>query len=331
MSEAPASAFASPPHARVLLRDASGGVRVVWIEPAIEAVRQQSAFGEISSRAFGMASSFPFLALMLAGFVVPLLCVCAFSLMPPRTFSLAQIPTLANYRIIFEQGYLLSLSKSVALALATVGILLVVCYPLAFALAKVFRSGAALVTYAIASSLFVSENIRLFGWVIGLMKGGVLAGISRQLGLEVESWLYNVPVIIFGMVYVYLPFMLFPLALGLQMVPEQVREAAFDLGASRWQVFRMIDVPLSMPGIVIGSVLVFVLSLGAIAEAKILGGQKVVTIAAEIETAFTFGQNWPLGSALATMLIGITAVLVFALLRKIDFERFLGRRLEAEP
>ena len=135
-----------------------------------------------------------------------------------------------------------------------------------------------------------------------------------------------VGVIVLGLVYVYLPFMLFPLILGIQMVPDQVREAAFDLGASRWRVFREIDVPLSMPGIVIGSMLTFVLAVGAMAEAKILGGQKVVTIAAEIETAFTYAQNWPLGSGLSTLLIGIVGTIVFLTLRKFDPETLLGNK-----
>ena len=73
------------------------------------------------------------------------------------------------------------------------------------------------------------------------------------------------------------------------------------------------------------------LSIGALAEAKILGGQKIVTIAAEIETAFTFGQNWPLGSALATLLIGLTMLLVFGALKRVDLESLLGRRAEAKP
>lgn len=283
----------------------------------------------VSRKVYGTLCSLPFILLMLFGFIVPLLCVVGFGLMPSHTFSLLHLPTFDNYRVIFTQSYVYSLLKSTGLALVTVGLLLVICYPLAFALAKVFHGGATFVTYAIASSLFVSENIRLFGWVIGLMKGGVLGGLLAKLGLPIDSFLYNVPVIVLGMVYVYLPFMLFPLALGLQMVPQQVREAAYDMGASRWQVFRMIDLPLSLPGIMIGSILVFVLSIGAMAEAKILGGQKIVTIAAEIETAFTFGQNWPLGSALATLLIGLTMVLVFSALKRVDLEKLLGRRTEA--
>ena len=81
-----------------------------------------------------------------------------------------------------------------------------------------------------------------------------------------------------------------------------------------------------MSGILIGSLLVFVLSLGAIVEAKILGGQKIVTIAADIDTEFTFGQNWPLGSALSTLLILITIVLVFLGLSRFDLERLLGKK-----
>ncbi len=279
----------------------------------------------------GVLCAAPFGLLMLFGFIVPLLCVVAFGLMPAHTFTLTNhLPTLENYRVIFTQSYIFSLLKSTGLAMLTVVLLLVICYPLAFALAKVFRGGATFVTYAIASSLFVSENIRLFGWVIGLMKGGVLGGLLAKIGIPVDSFLYNVPVIVVGMIYVYLPFMLFPLALGLQMVPNEVREAAYDMGATRWQVFRMIDLPLSLPGIMIGSILVFVLSIGALAEAKILGGQKIVTIAAEIETAFTFSQNWPLGSALATLLIGLTMVLVFGVLKKVDFESLLGRKTEGQ-
>lgn len=276
---------------------------------------------------FGALAALPFGALMLFGFVAPLLCVVWFGFMPPKTFELLQAPTLANYATIFQQTYFKSILWSLGLAAVTVVCLLVVCYPLAFAMAKIFRGGATFVTYAIATSLFVSENIRLFGWVIGFMKNGVVGGtLAAAFDMQTDSLLYNVPVIVLGMVYVYLPFMLFPLALGIKMVPDQVREAAFDLGATRWQVFRKVDLPLSMPGVLIGSLLVFVLSAGAIAEAKILGGQKVVTIASDIESEFTYAQNWPLGSALSTLFIGLTTVVVFFALGRFDLEKLLGKK-----
>ncbi len=275
----------------------------------------------------GMLSSTPFLLLMLFGFVAPLLCVVWFGLMPPKTFDILQAPTLENYKTIFGQTYFKSILWSLALAVSTVVILLVVCYPLAFAIAKIFRGGGYFITYAIVTSLFVSENIRLFGWVIGFMKNGVVGGtLSKYFDIQIDSLLYNIPVIILGMVYVYLPFMLFPLVLGIRMIPDPVREAAFDLGASRWQVFRKIDLPLSMPGVMIGSLLVFVLSIGAISEAKILGGQKVVTIASDIESEFTYAQNWPLGSALSTLFIALTTVVVFFALSRFDLEKLLGKK-----
>lgn len=278
---------------------------------------------------FGAMSSLPFALLMLFGFVAPLLCVVWFGFMPAKSFSLMQSPTFANYETIFNQTYFKSILWSLGLASVTVAILLVICFPLAFAMAKVFRGGASFITYAIATSLFVSENIRLFGWVIGFMKNGVVGGtLSKVFDIQVDSLLYNVPVIILGMVYVYLPFMLFPLVLGIKMVPDQVREAAFDLGASRWQVFRKVDLPLSMPGVLIGSLLVFVLSVGAISEAKILGGQKVVTIAADIESEFTYAQNWPLGSALSTLFIALTTIVVFFALGRFDLEKLLGKKSE---
>ncbi len=274
----------------------------------------------------GLWYASPLILVLLVGFVAPLFCVVWFSFMPERTFSLFGTPTFSNYTQIFGQTYYRSLFWSLGLGALTTAILLVICYPLAFALAKVFKRFATFVTIAITLSLFVSENIRLFGWVLGLMKGGVIGGLLGTLGLPYASPLYDVGVIVLGLVYVYLPFMLFPLILGIQMVPDQVREAAFDLGASRWRVFREIDVPLSMPGIVIGSMLTFVLAVGAMAEAKILGGQKVVTIAAEIETAFTYAQNWPLGSGLSTLLIGIVGTIVFLTLRKFDPETLLGNK-----
>jgi len=275
----------------------------------------------------GMLSSTPFLLLMLFGFVAPLLCVVWFGLMPPKTFDILQAPTLENYKTIFGQTYFKSILWSLVLAVSTVVILWVVCYPLAFAIAKIFRGGGYFITYAIVTSLFVSENIRLFGWVIGFMKNGVVGGtLSKYFDIQIDSLLYNIPVIILGMVYVYLPFMLFPLVLGIRMIPDPVREAAFDLGASRWQVFRKIDLPLSMPGVMIGSLLVFVLSIGAISEAKMLGGQKVVTIASDIESEFTYAQNWPLGSALSTLFIALTTVVVFFALSRFDLEKLLGKK-----
>ncbi len=275
----------------------------------------------------GARAALPFYALFLTGFVAPLIAVVAFSFMPERTFSIWQPPTLQNYETIFASSNYISFLWSLGLATLTVIILALICYPVAYGLNRVFGRWSMAVTLVFVIPLFVSENVRLYGWVLFLIKNGLLLGSMKALfGYEPESILFTLPAIILGMVYTYLPYMLFPMSLGVAMVPNEVREAAFDLGASRWQVFREVELPLSMPGIVIGFLLTFVLAVGAIAEAKVLGGQKVIPITHDIEIAFTYAQNWPLGAALAVLLMLVVGILVLLVLRRFDLDTVLGRR-----
>lgn len=275
----------------------------------------------------GARSSLPVILFLLVGFAAPLLAVIWFSFMPPRTFTFGGVPTLENYRTIFESTTYLSFLWSLGLAVITVTLLALICYPVAYGLVRVFGKWSTLITLLFTIPLFVSENIRLYGWVLFFIKNGVLLGTLKSwFGLEFESFLFTLPAIIFGMVYVYLPFMLFPMTLGISMVPNETRDAAFDLGASRWQVFREVELPLSMPGIVIGFLLTFVLAIGAIAEAKVMGGQRVIPITHDIEIAFTYSQNWPLGAALSVLLMLVVGTLVVLALRRFDLDTFLGRR-----
>ena len=275
----------------------------------------------------GVLCAGPVSLLLLAGFAGPLVILLGYSFMPPRTFSLLQAPTLANFVSVVTDSYYVSFSWSLFLATTTVVLLFLVCYPIAYGMAKLFGWWANLVTALVALPLLISENIRLFGWVLILLKNGILDGaLQHVFGFSASGMLYTVPAIVLGMVYVYLPFMLFPMTIGISMVPDSLKEAAFDLGASRWQVFREVELPLSMPGIMIGGILTFVLTLGSLAESKILGGQAVVMIADDIESAFTFAQNWPKGSVLSVLLIGLSGLIVFMLLRRIDLDRIIGRR-----
>ncbi len=275
----------------------------------------------------GERSAIPVVLFLLAGFAAPLIAVIWFSFMPPRSFSFGGAPTLENYRTIFESSSYISFLWSLGLAFIAVVVLALICYPVAYGLVRVFGRWATLLTLLFTIPLFVSENIRLYGWVLFFIKNGVLLGTLKSMfGWQLESILFTLPAIIFGMVYVHLPFMLFPMTLGISMVPNETRDAAFDLGASRWQVFTEVELPLSMPGITIGFLLTFVLAVGAIAEAKVLGGQQVIPISHDIEIAFTYAQNWPLGAALSVLLMLVVGVLVILALRRFDLDKFLGRR-----
>lgn len=275
----------------------------------------------------GTRHALPVLLFLLVGFATPLLAVIGYSFVPARSFTLWQSWSFGNYIEIFNSTSYLSFLWSLGLAAATVVILAMICYPIAYGLARVFGKYATLVTLLFTIPLFVSENVRLYGWVLFFIKNGVLLGtLKAWFGVEPDSWLFTNSIIVFGMVYVYLPFMLFPMTLGVSMVPDQTRDAAFDLGATRWQVFREVELPLSMPGIMIGFLLSFVLAVGAIAEAKVLGGQQIIPISHDIEIAFTYAQNWPLGAALSVLLMLVVGTLVLIVLRRFDLDAILGRR-----
>jgi len=279
------------------------------------------------NRKLGTFSALPILFILLISFVAPLLVVLIFSVLPRKVFSIFNTPDFSAYAVLLEHGYYKSLLWSLGMAFISTIVLFVVCWPLAYGMAKVFKRFTLVLTIAVVVSLFVSENIRLFGWVLTLMKGGLIEGHFRAwTGSGFESPLYNVPIIIFGLVYVYFPFMLFPLAQGISMVPDDARQAAADLGASGWRILREIDIPLAAPGIVVGSLLSFVLAAGALAESKLLGGQNVIVIADEIETAFTYGQDWPLGSALSMVLIVIIGVLSVYGIARVDLDAIMGKK-----
>ncbi len=292
--------------------------------PAVSSAPRPLRIGAIPT---GVWYAMPILALLVFGFLAPMVMVALYSFMPRGSFSPWGTPTLENYVDIVEQNFYISFGWSLWLALLSTALLLVVAYPLAVAIKRAAPKRAVILTVLIVAPLFVAENIRLQGWVLFLDKAGVLdGGLKAMFGVETGSLVTNVPAIVFGIVYVYLPFMLFPMILGLANVPPDVREAAADMGATRWRMFRDIELPLAAPGILIGGLLCFVISLGAFSEAKFLGKGVIVTVAQDIESAFTFGQNWPRGSALSVLVILLAGSAVFIAMRRMDLEKMLGRR-----
>lgn len=277
----------------------------------------------------GLRCAGPVLLFLLLGFVAPLVTVVAYSFATPRSFDVFRSFTLENFAAIFDPANTvwMSFAWSIALAILTVIVLAVIAYPIAYGLNRLFGKWASLVSVLFVFPLFVSENVRLYGWVLFFIKNGVLDGTMKMLGFAGgPEVLFTPAIILFGMVYVYLPFMLFPITLGLAMVPRDLVDAASDLGANRLMIWREIELPLAMPGILIGMLLTFVLAAGAVAEAKILGGQSVIVITHDIEIAFTYAQNWPLGSALAVLLMLVISGLALFVMSKLDLDRILGRR-----
>ncbi|NTA18988.1 ABC transporter permease [Agrobacterium tumefaciens] len=283
----------------------------------------------LPSLSAGLRAAAPVTILLLLGFLAPLLTVAAYAFATPKSFAVFRSFTFANFAVIFDTSNTvwMSFAWSIAYAFTTVVLLAVIAYPIAYGLNRMFGKWSGLIGVLFVFPLFVSENVRLYGWVLFFIKNGVLDGGLKWLGFSGgPELLYTPGAILFGMIYVYLPFMLFPMSLGIAMIPRDLVDAARDLGADRLMIWREIELPLAMPGILIGMLLTFVLGAGAIAESKILGGQSVITIAQDIEVAFTYAQNWPLGSALALLLVAIVSGLALYVLSKLDLDRILGKK-----
>ncbi len=264
---------------------------------------------------------------LLIGFAAPIVIVAITSFMEPRTFELTGDPTFANYESAFADGYWRPLMWSGIGASLTTIICLVLAWPTAKALTRFAGRWALVATILIALPIFISESVRLFGLSLFMMPGGgIMNGTLNALfGFQLGTVLNTPLAALIGLVYVHFPFMLFPLLLGFSLVPKDQVEAARDLGAGRWQIFREIELPLTSPGIAIGALLTFVLSLGANSEAAILGGQAVTVVARAIEQRFNYAQDWPLGAALTMLVILLTALVVFPIMRRVDLDRLIGR------
>ena len=277
----------------------------------------------------GARCALPVAVLLGVGFLAPLVAIFGYAFATPRSFDVFRSFTLENFATLFDPANTVWVSFvwSCGLALTTVAILAVLAYPIAYGLNMVFGRWSAFISVLFVFPLFVSENVRLYGWVLFYIKNGVLDGTLKWLGLPGgPEVLFTPGITLFGMVYTYLPFMLFPMTLGLALVPRDLVDAARDLGAGRLFIWREIELPLAMPGILIGMLLTFVLAIGATAEAKILGGQSIIVISHDIEIAFTYSQNWPLGSAMAVVVTFFIAGLTLFALSKLDLDRMLGRR-----
>ncbi len=275
----------------------------------------------------GGRCAIPVYLLLIIGFAAPLIAVLGFSFATPRSFDVFTSFSLDNYLEILQGSVWRSYAWSLSLAALATAILAIICYPIAVGMVRIFGPKlASFISVLFVFPLFISENVRLYGWVLFFTKHGVVDGIARIFGGNGPDVLFTEQITLFGLVYTFLPYMLFPLILGISLLPQDLITAARDLGASRWQTWKDVELPLTMPGVLIGILLTFVLATGSMSEAKILGGQSIIVITHDIDIAFTYSQNWPFGSALAVILTLVIGVLTLMAFSRLDLDKILGRK-----
>lgn len=287
--------------------------------PNVRSSRRQAWLGPLLTLGPGMV-------MLLVLFVVPVSLVTIYSFLTSDTYGgvnwtpslssykrLIGMPDLEELRDTWEFTYLLIIMKSVVLAAFTALIALFVGYPAAYYIARRGDRQKYFLLFLVTLPFFANALVRMYAWILILRKDGILNNALMGLGIISEplQMIYTPAAVAVAMVYQYLPFMVLPLFASIEKLDGALIEASFDLGARRFTTFRRVVLPVTMPGVVAGLVLVFVPALGNFVAPTLIGGGKDLYLATLLSQSFLTARNWPFGSAVATFL---SVVVVLALL-----------------
>ena len=251
----------------------------------------------------------PMLAWLVAFVVAPTLILLVYSFC--RRDDLGRVVyafTFENYGRVFTPIYLRILGRSIALAGLATLLCIGIGYPAAWFIARRRPGLRDRLLLAVMIPFWTSFLIRTYAWIAILKSEGLLNGLLQGVGLIAAplEFLYTPAAVIIGLVYAYLPFMILPIYGCAEQLDGSLIEAAHDLGAGPLRVFREVILPLTWPGILAGTLLVFVPAIGMFAVTDLMGGARVPLIGNVIQNQFLKARNWPFGSAL-----GIVFVLLF--------------------
>jgi spermidine/putrescine transport system permease protein len=209
--------------------------------------------------------------------------------------------------LILNSDYLQIFWRSIWLSLVTTVLALAIGFPTALYMALQPQHRRNLLVFLVTIPFWTNLLVRNYSWILLLRTNGLINDLLTWLGL-VDGPLILMPssfAIGVGLTYSFLPFMVLPIYASLEKLDFRLVEAAYDLGANRWAALKRVIIPLSLPGIVAGSVLVFIPCLGAFVTPELLGGGKSLMIGNLIQNQFGASRNWPFGAALAFTLLAL--------------------------
>ena len=244
-------------------------------------------------------------------FVLPLIFVLVCSCLERGTYGgINWIFTLDNYQRLISPLYWGVFWRSLQLAALTTVICLIIAYPLAFFIVTRPPRWRNILLGLVIIPFWTNFLVRTYAWIVILGNKGVVNSLLQSLQLidEPLNLLFTPSAVIIGLIYGYLPFMILPLYATLERLDFSLVEAAQDLGANNFWSFWRIVFPLTKRGIIAGSVLVFIPAFGAFITPDILGGAKTLMVGNLIQNQFLQARNWPFGSALSMILMGVILI-----------------------
>lgn len=256
--------------------------------------------------------------------VVPLLLIMLYSVTKGSN-SLVNIQfTLEHFVKIFEPVYLSVFFKSLQLGLITTIICLVLGYPMAYFISKASDSIQNILILLVTIPMWINTLLRTYAWISLLSDNGLINSLLKLLGFDEMGMMYTDFSVIVGLVCDLLPFMVIPIHTSLTKMDYSMVEAAADLGANRFQTFMKVIWKLSIPGVINGVTMVFLLSISTFVIPKLLGGAQYTLIGNLIEQQFISIGDWNFGSAIS-LILAVVIIVLMSFMNGIDSEEKGGR------
>ena len=235
--------------------------------------------------------------------------------------------SLEHYqRMLDSKSYARIFLTTFKVSLLTTAICILIGYPLAYFLSQLPARVANICMLSVLLPFWTSLLVRTYSWLVLLQRKGIV----NQLGMEIGLWdeplklVHNLSGTLVGMVHIMLPFLILPLYASMKSIPQDYIKASSNLGATPTQSFWQIFFPLSMPGLMAGSLIVFILSLGFFVTPAILGGGKVIMVAMQITNNIELFFDWGAASALGVVLLVMTFAILFVASKLVRLDNILG-------
>lgn len=263
-----------------------------------------------AERRRGLFLALPSFVYMILFFALPLVIVLVYSFATRTSSGSTSLSNwnLDAYRKLGEPIVRNVVVRSIVLAVITTAICLVVAYPFAWFCARQRPNVRNLLLVAVMIPFWTNFLVRNYAWRILLSTGGPLSSLTERIGIGETNLLFTKTAVVIGLVYAFLPFMILPLYASIDRIDGRLIEAGRDLYGSGSQTFRRIVLPLTMPGVIAGSILVFVPSMGAYVTPELLGGGKETLLGSYIVTQFLTARNWPVGASMSFVLMAVMLV-----------------------
>ena len=248
---------------------------------------------------------------------LPLVLIVLYSITSGDNSLLTIHLTLDNFRKILDPVYVSVFVKSLEMGVITTVICLALAYPMAYFIAKFDENSQSILILLVTIPMWINTLLRTYAWISLLSDNGIVNSFLKMIGLNPVNMMYTNFSVVMGLVCDLVPFMVIPIHTSLAKMDYSLIEAASDLGASRFKVFTKVTLKLSLPGVISGVTMVFLLSISAFVIPVLLGGHQFVPIGNLIENQFISVGDWNFGSAISVIL-AIVILFMMRIMNKID-------------